>query len=440
MNIPYELLDYRTQAAFRLLSRYLHFVKNSGNEIIFEHPFEESSGREAFRFNIPKGRFFDMHRAGNEMCFTPAQLLARFQKVSPYLAHKLIDLAMKQLPSPILARQTSAKSNGNVSFDRSQSFETMYHSNLAFRKRSEIITRIIQWLFDHPRDFEHGSAAFEFAKRRGFSLSNIGFENDFSEILNSEADLEEAAASLQLSVEEKLLSTFWQLDDDKRVYMPWIPDGFWMLFYACLPVVEDGFVSWRVSGVRVRQVLPVTTGPKEVALSTSSLNSLRGTPSVMGFFGNPNELVCESDVPREELFGHGSGQCIVLTEGCTDLMAAKTLLAKEGNGHPNVRTTTVISTGQIHSAFWPSNLDLIRNCDRLIIAFNNDSSKSVNTGQENADRLRKLCIERGFKRVEILPTSTLDGCNDINDLLRLRYPSPEIPNSVSAFTSFVMED
>jgi hypothetical protein len=278
-----------------------------------------------------------------------------------------------------------------------------------------------------------------FVRKRGFDQSYVDFPNDHFVLLNSAKELEQAAAELDLSSEEKLISTFWHLDDDERIYLPWVSSGFLMLFFAWIPVLREDHVDWQVSGVRLRQIFPTSSGPKEVALSTSGIDALSGTPSTMGFFGHLN-YIGNMYTPVDEIFGFGRGQTIVLTEGCTDMMAAKILLARETERRRKTRKTTVISTGQIQTAFWPCNLSLIRNCDRLIIAFNNDSQKTTNTGQENAERLRKRCIELGFKRVEELPPSTLEGCNDINDLLRKRYPNSETPTAVSAFTSFIMED
>ena len=72
---------------------------------------------------------------------------------------------------------------------------------------------------------------------------------------------------------------------------------------------------------------------------------------------------------------------------------------------------------------WKDNLRLIRNCKRLIIAFNNDNKSKLNTGQELAIKTKEAAEQFGIKNVELFPIELLESCNDLNDLLKKKKAS-----------------
>jgi hypothetical protein len=62
----------------------------------------------------------------------------------------------------------------------------------------------------------------------------------------------------------------------------------------------------------------------------------------------------------------------------------------------------------------------------------------INTGQTLAKELRDAAVEYGLQRVELLPTECLEGCNDLNDLLkkRIKEKASGAPRGYMAFRPF----
>jgi hypothetical protein len=124
----------------------------------------------------------------------------------------------------------------------------------------------------------------------------------------------------------------------------------------------------------------------------------------------------------------------------TDAIAGDQLFKLERPSVSAERYSDVLflSTGQIQTSSWLANLKLLRNCRRLIIAFNNDSHKSKNTGQMNAIRLKEIAEKFGLDCVDLLPVECLEGCNDLNDLLRKRRKeiTSGAPRGYTAYRKF----
>lgn len=107
-----------------------------------------------------------------------------------------------------------------------------------------------------------------------------------------------------------------------------------------------------------------------------------------------------------------AGLIVVLVEGSTDFIAAH-LLSQQFNifGGSNEKII-ILTTGGVFNTIKESNLQLIKNCSRLIIAFDRDFR-----GEQGFDRMQRLAPRLGLKNIERFQFRPDFKGKDLNDLL-----------------------
>jgi len=234
--------------------------------------------------------------------------------------------------------------------------------------------------------------------------------------------LHSLSEKLGWSDEERLLSGLWRRAAKGWLHTNWVGHDYTVLFPIWSPIRSGFSVSYWVTGVRARKTSKRSIGPKEVVLKTRELEGNHQFPSSLGWSGLFRHSRGFARSPPQAVLDGCDDLTVVLTEGITDAIAGDQLLSLESHPEKTTQLSQVlfVSTGQIQTSSWASNLSLLSNCKRLIIAFNDDSTALKNTGQFTATRLREVALNQGFLWVDLLPVECLEGCNDLNDLLRKR--------------------
>ena len=236
------------------------------------------------------------------------------------------------------------------------------------------------------------------------------------------------------------MSGLWRADAEGNLQFNWVGPSYAVLFPVWTPIRHGFTWSYRVTGLRVRKTFGQEESPKEVVLRPQGLDSSVQLPSSLGFAGLFRHSRGFTRSHSQDVLEACDGKTVVLTEGMTDAIAGDQLYRIERPSVIAERYSDVlfVSTWQIQTSSWLANLQLLRNCRRLIIAFNDDSHKSKNTGQTNAIRLKEIAEDFGLACVDLLPVECLEGCNDLNDLLRKRRKeiTSGAPRGYTSFRKF----
>ena len=158
------------------------------------------------------------------------------------------------------------------------------------------------------------------------------------------------------------------------------------------------FPIWNEHGItsmRVRNL--IGENPKDVELP-----GIVGMPSGFGWMGY--KYYQEHSLPSQDK------KTIMLVEGAPDMLAGMEL----AHGNYNIE---VLSTGNVKKAELVCNLEMIKNCERLILCFDDDP-----IGHETTERVAYAAKMIGIKNIE---KANLEGAKDLNDYLitkKLTHP------------------
>lgn len=424
--------------------------KRDGREVVFENPLDPDGKCHSFRFLPERQIFMDHHQVGSDMYVTPARFIAHSLGISskeswkklkqakgewidnPRDAHNAKTLAklglggLLNIARPDLAPAVRAALESAVpKFRELRSLATCLEND-SYRRTTELRTALIEKMLENRNNsaFQAHPKALDWWKSRGFDEVQLGKFGMCILMLSRDgtSELERIANDLGWGSEERIASTLWRPSQNGGVWLCWLGDDYLVLF-PCWSAYKIGD-SWKyfVTGIRVRRTTNGGDQPKEPVLSCKNIAGLEDFPASLGFYclhGGLEPISEDGSLAPEFRI---KGSTVILTEGISDAIAGDQLFRMDhptGYG-PIFSAPIFVSTGQIQCAKWTENLNVIRNCGRLIIAFNDDVSKSVNTGQRCAGDVSSAAIQYGIKRVEQLPAGCLEGCNDLNDLLRKR--------------------
>lgn len=424
--------------------------RREGKEIVFENPIEPDGKSHSFRFLPEQQVFMDHHRLAADMLVTPTIFVARCLGVSPkdawlrlkkesgdWISNRrvyrsksvLTKLGLGSSIGEWLSRaETSPSSTGKMPRQEANGkycLQDLY-SNLEFRRVLELRTDLLRELMRQcvREDFRCNPSAKSWLESRGFEFQGLAdLMPDCVPLgLNPSGQLNSASEILGWNKEQRLLSGLWRADGDGQLQHNWVGYDYSVLFPVWTPIRHGCVWSYFVTGLRIRKTSRQNDSPKEVVLKPQGLSSTVHLPGSVGFSGLFRHNRGFEISPQQDVLDGCAGKTVVLTEGITDALAGDQLFRLEQPSLLEKKQSEVLflSTGQIQTSSWAVNLRLLSKCRRLIIAFNNDSHKANNTGQENAFRLFELARKFGLAAVDLLPVECLEGCNDLNDLLRKR--------------------
>jgi hypothetical protein len=437
--------------AERLSGLILGMGRQEGREVVFENPFERDGKRHSFRFLVDHQVFMDHHQLASDMRVTPASFLAKALRISTSEAWKQLKVQSGQwIHNRAIYRSASVLKklgfgSGLGEYDgklvtqpESSSkpevgrlnpevvgLEQLF-GNQDYCRILQLRTVLFRALMNKVEVGGNGvhPDAIQWLRSRGFVFQ------DYSEMLpdciplsrEPVSQLYSLSEKLGWSNEERLLSGLWRRADRGGLQTNWIGHEYTVLFPIWSPIRSGFSCAYWVTGVRARKTSDCSRGPKEVVLNSRGLDGSHKFPSSLGWSGLFRHSRGFERSPPQAVLAGCDGLTVVLTEGITDAIAGVQLLSLESHPEHASRVSQVlfVSTGQIQTSSLASNLSLLGKCRRLIIAFNDDSTAAKNTGQFNATRLREVALNQGFLWVDILPVECLEGCNDLNDLLRKR--------------------
>lgn len=455
-------------AALRICGVAIGDGRREGSEVVFENPLEPDGKRHSFRFLCDDQVFMDHHRLAADMLVTPSIFVSRYLNISPKdawirlkresggwisdkRAYRSKTVLSKLGFGDGLGEWLQSPSAGSV-FERTSTrpqargeycLQRLY-SNSTFRRILELRTELLHELMDQCRGsgFRCSPAAERWLAARGFAFAELAdlLPDCVPLGLNPCQQLNSASEILGWNNEQRLLSGLWRVDDEGNLQFNWVGHSHSVLFPVWTPIKHGCTWSYFVTGIRVRKTFGQDASPKEVVLKPQGLDSSIQMPSSLGFSGLFRHSRGFTRSHSQDVLEACDGKTVVLTEGMTDAIAGDQLFRLERPSVVAERYSDVLflSTGQIQTSTWLPNLKLLRNCRRLIIAFNDDSHKSKNTGQTNAIRLKEIAEDFGLPCVDLLPVECLEGCNDLNDLLRKRRKeiTSGAPRGYTSFRKF----
>lgn len=409
--------------ALQICNIDLGYGIKEGNEIVFKNIFTGSQKYHSLRYLIRKQVFMNHCASGSEMHLTPVKLISKLTQISEKQAWILLQKELgkwKDFPSPTLISLNKYKKENvptnSKNYSEFRSFSECMQ-NEWYQKRCELLTLIAKEL-EFTKNKNASRQVLEWWEKRGFNLECAFYGKKSFVLLNSPEQLEKLNCVQNLTLEEKYLTGIWKPHAiTNKPCLQWISKDYLALFF-CWNYLYDsnGNAIEYVTGIRARYTnLQPTNQPKEVTLGIKHIPELERFPASIGYYGLLIPKALDHKNTSWLQYNGCENFTVILTEGCTDMLAGRHLLK---------RSDVIWATsGQIQSAMWKDNLRLIRNCKRLIIAFNNDNKSKLNTGQEIAFKTKEAAEQFGIKNVELFPIELLESCNDLNDLLKKKKAS-----------------
>jgi hypothetical protein len=413
----------------------------TGNEITFQHYRDHSESGGAFRF-LPRDQIFmNHHEVGARMCLTPARFVSEMLSLPLTMVLKMFGSASNQRPDLSLA---VPKVQTRLKKQRASRNLADLMLIQGYRQRVERLTSLFNLLEAGPTP-TNTTASTWWTEKRNLSARSLRSATRRAAVVCSAADLDSAAAELGWNDGAKLASSLWRRANNGRVYVAWVSANRQILWPCWNVVCENGTHRMVVTGVRSRwTAMHKSNEPKEVAVSVKHCADHQHAPATLGLFGLLKSII--GDSPTQAQMQGCPNFTVVLCEGVIETFAGEELMAiEQPQLCPLLKSEIIfVSAGSIGCALWEENLRHIQNCKRLVIAFNDDSTRSQkNTGYDAAQRVAQRAKDIGISRVDIMSRACLEGVNDLNDLLRKRKaelasePHPDWLRS-RAFGNYIM--
>ncbi len=392
------------------------------------HPFGHSEGGTAFVYDEDGDFIWDRHAQNRKV--TPARFLARCLGISEENAFRIIQrqlrttidwgefgasvVSHKALPpaSKPIARTSPVKAenpctNGSL---------ITFNEHKPFRMRVNLLTDFVFALSNNS--VQPSQIELEWVRGRCWprSWAQSHFRTHIFLGQNPKELMERIANLLGWNDEKRIASTLWSRGRDGKPAPFWWGNDYRILFPLWMPLQVAPKVEWIVTGYRIRRVTPaVPGGPgKEMQCTIKHIPELKGYPSQVGYFG-----LFRENSPSEDRIDGARGYTIILTEGLSDMFAGRRLLALDMQNLVGKEPVAFVTAGSISENTRQFNLPWLRNANRIIVAYNDDSVKGGTTGQKSAIKAKAKLLAAGLP-AEILPQEALEGLNDLNDLLKKR--------------------
>jgi len=235
-------------------------------------------------------------------------------------------------------------------------------------------------------------------KDRGYNLNEL--LTDFS---NRNILFVEDAEALSTQVREKIKD--WEksalFNDGGR--LKWFSENKYAIAFPVFNVFKTNYGSSEtiITSMRLRNISLTTQKDDQKEVEMPGHEAIKGKiPSSFGFVG----LEYWSQ-KYQQVFDKCQDLTVVLTEGSADFLAGCLLFKNE------VRTI-VLTAGTLAKNSQKHNLMLIKNCHKLILAFDNDAAGKIAT-----EKTAEKAYEIGIKEVEFFPVDCSHG-KDLNDILK----------------------
>lgn len=246
---------------------------------------------------------------------------------------------------------------------------------------NRIPLRIYQWL--NGRGYNVSELLLEFA------AGNILFVDD--------------AKAIGEQVKSEIPN--WELSGlfNEKGNLKWFSEHQYAIAFPVFHILqnEEGKNKAVVTSLRLRNICLPINPPAKKEVEVPTHENIKGRlPSSFGFIG-----LYYWSRRYPQLFDKCHGLTVLLTEGAADFLASCLLFKDELD-------TIILTAGTIAKSAHEHNLELIKKCKRLILAFDNDEAGN-NTTQKVAEKAFKI----GIECVESLPIDCSLG-KDLNDVLK----------------------
>ena len=271
--------------------------------------------------------------------------------------------------------------------------------NSLWQKRMNILTEFYDYISTRVNENDDYTQVFNWIQNRGFDFNFLigkDFWNSNFLILNN-SYLEEFKNKIGIEAlkQIELIKSNGQFS--------WLGDNYNLAFPCWYPLLnkETNNTEWKVTSLKIRNTGALTEkSVKEVELVLPKSLKDQNIPSSLGFYG----LKYWADI-YPQVLNQCEGLTVYITEGPTDMIAGFHLLNKNEN-------TIVLSAGSIQKVMHANNLKLIKNCRKIVVAFDNDVA-----GRNATVKLIEAARKNGIHNISTL--KFLDPeIKDLNDILK----------------------
>ena len=232
---------------------------------------------------------------------------------------------------------------------------------------------------------------------RGFNIEKTLLNYSNRNILFLTESVEILSKYVRDNCEEWELSGIFYGDKLKR-----FSKDYSVIFPIFYPVLQNDIIFNYVTSFRFRHTNPMGDDMKDVEISKHPDCDL---PSNFGFLGIGNALL---HYPAQ-IMNKCAGLKVILTEGAPDMIAAHFMFCGDKN-------TISLSTGNIQNYDKKITMDLIDNCEELILAFDNDEAGIKTIKNSVIKNLSAINFTKDGFYTKKIKSLQMKNCKDLNEL------------------------